>query len=29
MPLYRLTEPDAQIYEYECSIYLEDEAKHK
>ena len=27
MTLYRLTEPDAQLYEYECHVYLEDERK--
>jgi hypothetical protein len=29
MPLYRHTEPNAQIFEYECHVYLEDEKKPK
>jgi hypothetical protein len=29
MPLYLLKEPGAQIYEYECSVYLDDEKSHK
>jgi hypothetical protein len=27
MPLYRDREPNAQLYEYECHVYLEDEGK--
>jgi len=29
MPLYLHREPDAQLFEYECHVYLEDEAKVK
>jgi hypothetical protein len=29
MTLYRLTEPDAQLFEYECHVYLEDERKRE
>ena len=29
MPLYLDREPDAQLFEYECPVYLEDEAKAK
>jgi hypothetical protein len=29
MPLYRHTEKDAQLYEYECHIYLEEGQRGK
>jgi hypothetical protein len=29
LPLYRHTDPDAQLYEYECHVYLEDAAKER
>jgi hypothetical protein len=29
MPLYLVKDPDAQLYEYECAVYLNDEKGHK